>query len=92
MPKRQAEQIAHAVSGDFDAFYAQRAPPAQAPSKAGEPLGVISLDGKGIVMRQEDLREETQRRAAASTHKLQSRLSRGEKRNRKRMATVAAVY
>lgn len=93
VPKRQAEQIAHAVSADFDAFYAQRAPPAPAPAKAGEPpLGVISLDGKGIVMRQEDLREETQRRAEESSHKLQSRLSRGEKRNRKRMATVAAVY
>ena len=92
VPKRQAEQIAQAVSADFEAFYAQRAPPAQAPPMAGEPLGVISLDGKGIVMRQEDLREETQRRAEESSHKLQSRLSRGEKRNRKRMATVAAVY
>lgn len=92
VPKRQAEQIAHAVSADFDAFYPQRAPPQPKPPTAGEILGVISLDGKGIVMRQEDLREQTQRRAAASTHKLQGRLSRGEKRNRKRMATVAAVY
>jgi hypothetical protein len=43
-------------------------------------------------MRHEDLRTNTQRRAQGSNHKLATRLSRGEKRNRKRMATVATVY
>lgn len=43
-------------------------------------------------MRHDDLREGTRAKADKATHKLQRRLSRGEKRNRKRMATVAAVY
>ncbi len=49
-------------------------------------------DGKGIVMRREGLREGTKRAAERESHKLKARLSPGEKRNRKRMATVAAVY
>lgn len=53
---------------------------------------VSSLDGKEIVMRPQDLREATRRRAEQSSHKLNSRLSRGEKRNRKRMASVATPY
>lgn len=52
----------------------------------------MSMDGKGIVMRHEDLREQTQKRAEEENHKLEKRLSRGEKRNRKRMAEVASVY
>jgi hypothetical protein len=52
----------------------------------------MSTDGKGIVVRQQDLREATRKKAEATTHKLKARLSKGEKRNRKRMATVASVY
>src|SRR5919197_5526356 len=61
------------------------------PKPTLDPL-VMSLDGKGIVMRREDLREATKRAAEREQHKLKTRLSRGEKRNRKRMATVAAIY
>ena len=43
-------------------------------------------------MRRQDLREATKKAAEQGRHKLGKRLSRGEKRNRKRMATVAAVY
>jgi hypothetical protein len=50
------------------------------------------VDGKGVVMRQQDLREATRKAAEKSKRKLKTRLSRGEKRNRKRMATVAAIY
>ena len=53
---------------------------------------VLSLDGKGIVMRREDLREATRKAAENAQHKLDRRLSKGEKRGRRRMATVAAVY
>jgi hypothetical protein len=49
-------------------------------------------DGKGIVMRREGLREGTKRAAERESHRLKTRLSPGEKRNRKRMATVATVY
>jgi hypothetical protein len=92
VPKRQAEELAQALAVDFEGFYQQRAGGGSGGSPPEEELLVMSVDGKGIVMRHEDLREETQRRAQHSAHKLQSRLSRGEKRNRKRMATVATVY
>src|SRR4030042_7052227 len=52
---------------------------------------VISADQKGVVMRRQDLREATRKRAEATQHKMATRLGRGEKRNAKRMATVAAV-
>jgi hypothetical protein len=73
---------------DFDAFYEQKAA-SRAPE---EDLLVISTDGKGIVMRHEDLREGTQRAAERSPRKLETRLTPGEKRGRKRMAQVATVY
>jgi hypothetical protein len=53
---------------------------------------VISADGKGIVMRPDALRPATAKAAAAATNKLKCRLSKGEKRNRKRLAEVGAVY
>lgn len=52
----------------------------------------ISVDGKGVVMRTQDLREQTRKAALARKHKMGARLSKGEKKNAKRMATVAAVY
>ncbi|MGH8570399.1 MAG: ISKra4 family transposase, partial [Gammaproteobacteria bacterium] len=89
VPKRQAEELTAKVSQDFEAFYRHRASPG--PEGTLDPL-VMSEDGKGIVMRKEDLREGTKRAAERDAHKLKTRLSQGEKRNRKRMATVAAVY
>lgn len=87
--KRQVEELAVRAAQDFDAFYEQRELAEEADCKD---LLVLSTDAKGIVMRREDLREETKRRAAATKNKLETRLSGGEKRNRKRMAQVAAVY
>ena len=52
----------------------------------------MSVDGKGVVMRIQDLREQTRKAAMKRKHKMGARLSKGEKRNAKRMATVAAVY
>ena len=46
----------------------------------------------GIVMRHEDLRESTRLAAEKKVNKLETRLTPGEKSNRKRMAQVAAVY
>ena len=65
--------------------------PADAVPAAG--LLVITSDAKGVVMHRQDLRPAT-RKASERTpgSKLGTRLSKGEKRNRKRMATVAAVY
>jgi hypothetical protein len=89
VPKRQAEALVAQVSQDFEAFYASRG--SDEPEPTLDPL-VMSLDGKGIVMRREDLREATRKAAEREQHKLKTRLSQGEKRNRKRMATVAAIY
>ncbi len=84
--KRQVEQLAQAVDADVEAFYAAHRP---APAEAEDVL-VLSADGKGVVMRPEALRAATAR--AATSRKLSTRLSKGEKRDRKRMAEVAAVY
>jgi hypothetical protein len=86
--KRQAEQLARKAATDFDAFYEAR--PAE-PALDGDLL-VTSFDGKGVVVRREDLREATKKAAETGSHKLKKRLSKGEKRNRKRMAEVAVVY
>ncbi len=55
-------------------------------------LLVMSSDGKGIVMHHADLRELTKKAAERSKSKFKKRLGKGEKRNRKRMSTVASVY
>jgi hypothetical protein len=86
--KRQVETLAQRAAVDIDAFYAARLPGC---CPDGDVL-VLSADGKGIVMRPDALREATSRAAAASGRKLATRLSKGEKRNRKRMAEVGAVY
>ena len=53
---------------------------------------MISCDGKGIVMRPDGLRPQTQAAARRASPKLTTRLSRGEKRNRKQIAEIGAVY
>jgi hypothetical protein len=86
--KRQVEELAIRAAQDFDAFYEQRA----AVRNPKDDLLILSTDGKGIVMRHEDLREGTRRAAEKSGRKLETRLTPGEKSNRKRMAQVATVY
>ena len=86
--KRQVEEMALRAAVDFEAFYEHR----EHDAVDQDDVLVLSCDAKGVVMRPEALREQTKRQAASSEHKLKTRLSRGEKRNRKRMAEVAAVY
>jgi hypothetical protein len=86
--KRQVEELAVRAAQDFEAFYEQREP-AHAPASD---LLVLSTDGKGIVMRRADLREATRLAAEKKVNKLETRLTPGEKKNRKRMAQVATVY
>ncbi|MFH0900030.1 MAG: ISKra4 family transposase [Pseudomonadota bacterium] len=88
--KRQAETLARAATQNFDTFYAQRQAPSATETSS---LLVMSTDGKGIVVRLEDLRPATRKAAAKKPKpKLKTRLSKGEKKYRKRMSTVAAVY
>jgi hypothetical protein len=86
--KRQVEELAARAVVDFEAFYAQR----ERDDPEEDDVLVLSCDGKGIVMRSEALRPATKKQAASSQNKLKTRLSRGEKRGRKRIAEVCAVY
>lgn len=86
--KRQVEELTARCAVDVDDFYDASAPE----PGASDDVLVLSVDGKGIVMRPHSLRPATERASAAATTKLETRLSKGEKRNRKRMAEVGAVY
>ena len=95
VPKRQAEELVVRAAQDFDAFY-EYDPDQEQPgelSGAGSLL-VMTVDGKGVVMHKEDLRPATRKAAEKRRRKLRTfgKLKKGEKRNSKRMATVAAVY
>src|SRR5512143_1278947 len=85
---RQLRELTATAAIDFTAFYEQPGRP------AGEPddVLVLSCDGKGVVMRPEALRAATHKQAQSIGQKLATRLSKGEKRGRKRMAEVCAVY
>jgi hypothetical protein len=91
VPKRQVEELAQTSARDFNEFYEYQQTQSKQLKQTGEII-VISADGKGVVMRREDLRLSTQKRAIVGQKKLEKRLTKGEKRNSKRMATVAAVY
>jgi hypothetical protein len=88
VPKRQVEELTERSAQDFDEFYAARL----RDPEATDDLLVLSFDGKGVAMRHDDLREATRKAAAATPRTLHSRLAKGEKPNRKRMAQVAAIY
>ena len=85
--KRQLEQAVTAAAVDIPAFYAARIPQ----PCTSRTLVVLSADSKGIVMRPGALRAATAK-AAARLGKMRTRLTAGEKPNRKRMATLVTVY
>jgi len=89
IPKRQTEEVAVAVAQDFDAFYSSRE---AKESRQTSSILAMSTDGKGIVMRKEDLRPATRKAAEQEVREPGARLQPGEKPNRKRMAQVATVY
>ena len=88
--KRQVDQLAARSAVDFEAFYEN--PSRTRAAVTDSDVLVLSADGKGIVMRPDALRPATAKAAGKATAKLKTRLSKGEKRNRKRMAEVGAVY
>ena len=89
--KRQVEEIAVRAAVDFEAFYQQRRAANDVLEETLDPL-VLTFDGKGVIMVPEDLRPATKKAALKKVRKLATRLTSGEKRNRKRMAEVAAIY
>jgi len=77
VPKRSAETLVREAARDFDAFYEGRAAP---PAAETGPVLVAAVDCKGIPMVKPEKALRVVRRA------------KGEKANKKRMATVAAVF
>jgi len=77
LPKRSLEEIIPDAAQDFDAFYAERLPE---PWKHTASILVVAIDCKGIPM----VRPGPPQRSVRRT--------RGQKANRKKMATVAAVF
>ncbi|MBA3458720.1 MAG: ISKra4 family transposase [Deltaproteobacteria bacterium] len=88
VPKRQAEELAVRAARDFDNYYRSRL---REPENS-EQLLVLSFDAKGIATLHRDLREATRKKAESTPRRLETRLTKGEKPNRKRMAEVATVY
>jgi hypothetical protein len=109
--KRQLEDLASEMAADFEPFYGIRSAQAQAGWKAilGSPNGicspegldpsklmVITTDGKGVAVVEEDLREETRKAA----QKRKEKREKGDptpkfkvpKLYRRRTAQVCAVY
>ena len=78
--KRQVEELVRRAAVDFELYYTMAE--LQRPVDLND-LVVLTFDGKGIVVR---------KAAERQKQKLKKRLSKGEKRHRKRMTTVAAVY
>jgi hypothetical protein len=79
VPKRSAEQIVAEAAVDFEAFYAGRGRATGAPRPAGEIL-VGAIDCKGIPMVKPEPAAKVVRRR------------KGEKPNKKKMATVGTVF
>ena len=90
--KRQAETLSQKAALDFDGYYEQKCGPLQLEEAKKLPLLILTADGKGIAVRKQDLREGTRNKAEQSQNKLNKRMSKGEKKNRKRMAAAASVY
>lgn len=91
--KRQVEELAQRAAVDFEAFYAQGLQ--DDVEEEDGMLLILSFDGAGITMLPRDLREATRRAAekqAKDPRWPPKRMKRGQRRNRKRMAEVAAIY
>ncbi len=87
--KRGVEQLTFAAAADIDAFY--QAVVCEPCTNAT--VLVASVDGKGVVMRPEALREATLKAAQAKgPGRYRTRLASGERQGRKRMATLGVVY
>ena len=87
--KRQLEAIAVEVAQDFDSFYLAR----ELEQSETDDALILSVDGKGVVMHTASLRPQTRANAEAKApRKKGERLGPGEKRDRKRMANVCAIY
>lgn len=91
VPKRQFEELVTRAAQDFEDFYEMRQQHARAAPHTGS-IVVLTVDGKGVVMRPEDLRDATRQAAAKRDQTFTARLGQGRRLHAKRTASVAAVY
>ncbi len=90
--KEQAKKIIIESAKDFNEFYDFQFLNEKNEAKA-LPLIILTSDGKGVVMRTEDLREATRKKAKnKKADKSENHLFNKNQSNSKRMATVASVY
>jgi len=89
LPKRQMQGVCAELVQDFEEFYEQPKEPSLV--EQGQIL-VITIDGKGVSMHNQDLRDATRNEAENASKKKKARLGPGEKKGHKRMATVVSVY
>lgn len=82
VPKRQLEKVAVDAARDFTEFYDERSTSAPSPTESGSLL-VAGIDCKGIPKRKTEQEKAEPRKV---------RLGKGEKRTKKKMATVASVH
>lgn len=75
--KSSLEELVREAAEDVQPYYEQKQAPA--PSAEGE-IMVVTADGKGVPMKRTDAKPR------------KKRLSKGDKRNKKKMSTVTAVY
>jgi hypothetical protein len=81
IPLRQVEEVVKDMAVDFDGYYEERSSQLPAPEETG-PIIVVGVDCKGI----------PRRKTEEELSKTPKRLGKGEKRTKKRMATVASVH
>ena len=77
IPKRQLEAVAGDAGASGRTFYDQKQAP---PPRQGGPILVVEADGKGVPMKKDVPKEKVKR------------LSKGQKRDKKKMAWVGVVY
>lgn len=91
LTKEQAQRIILDAAQDFIPFYEEQCAHEHAEAQR-LPLVVLTADGKGVNMRTEALREETQKRARQNSAKKRADALDTKRLNAKRIATVASVY
>jgi hypothetical protein len=91
MTKKHALEIVRDAALDFAQFYTRRCRQ-ESPEAQALPLLILTADGKGILVRTQDLRPATRKRAAQQKLPHKGGVATTIRRHARRMATVASVY
>lgn len=86
-----AQQIVHDAAQDFVRFYTRQCAREQVEARL-LPVLVLTSDGKGVVVRTQDLRPATRKRALHAATSPQQSVASRPRRYLRRIATVASVY